>query len=790
MQFFPAELKELPQWCVATLLPMDDGKENKAPYDPKTGRHASTTDPSTWGTFDQATAYQTSLIETGRAPRAKLGFVFNARDPYAVIDLDTYKAKVDGVKQLHTEIRRHAQTYAELSQSGLGTHIIGRGLVIEGARNEVNCIELYSHARFMICTGDVGTDGIIAPIDDIQPLLDYLYALIKDGGRTDAVSWRDLGDGEESLLTDLEIVERASRAQNADKFLALCQGDLSEYGGDHSRADEALIQFFCFYTPDNAQVTRLFMRSKLAERDKALRPDYVPRTIAYARARLESDKPPPIDHTAIAERALQVANAATQKMHDARVTDMIVLENEMRKPLYAPVSPVDLTIAPAPPRVFEYPPGLVGEIARYAYAAAIRPVPEIALAAAIVTVAGIVGRQYNISGSGLNLYVLLLAKTGTGKESIQSAIDRLFADVQKTVPAAETFLGPSRFASGQALNKRFQKQPCFVSILGEFGDTMKRLTGPRANGADLSLLQELKDMFHKSGANQMLRSTVHSDAEKNTANVQSPALTILGETAPEPFFASLDESLVDSGFLPRFMLVEYKGERPPRNEAPLSEPPSSLVQSLADLTAACLQMQQNRQVFVVQCDAQAQELLNRFDKRADGEMRGQNEVTQQLWNRAHIKALRLSALIAVGINYTQPVVTHDIATWAIDMVEKDVAVLLKRFRSGDLGEGDAKMHADMVRIISSYIVKGSKGNEKFHARGCVPIRYLKQSASNRTVFKKHRNGTTGATMAVVASMIQNGELIQIDAKTAKTLFNTTSEVYGLGEAWEQIDENV
>lgn len=776
MQFFPAELKELSQWCVATLLPMDDGKEDKAPIDPKTGRHASTTDFRTWSTFAAAITYRDSLRAAGKAPRAQVGFVFNRDDPYAVIDLDTYKAKVEGVKELHADIKRNAQTYTELSQSGLGTHIIGRGLVIDGARNEASCVELYSHARFMICTGAVGIGNAIQPVADIQPLLDYLYGLIRAGGRVDVLSWRELGDGEESLLSDLEIVERAMAAQNSDKFLRLCQGDLSMHDGNWSNADEALIQFFCYYTPDNNQVARLFMRSRLAERGKAERPDYVPRTIAYARAKIEKDKPPLLDHTAIAQRALQVAAAANAPHPEPIPTPVTILRE------HDEISSVDIVIPE--PEPFVYPPGLVGEIAQYSYAAAIRPVPEIALAGAIATVAGIVGRQYNISNTGLNLYILLLAKTGTGKESMQSALDRLFAEVSKSVPAAETFLGPSRFASGQALNKRFQKQPCFVSILGEFGDTMRRLSSPRANGADLSLLQELKDMYHKSGANQMLRSTVHSDAEKNTANVQSPALTILGETAPEPFFASLDESMVDSGFLPRFMIIEYKGERPPRNTNPITEPSSALVQRVADLAAACLQMQQNRQVFVVNCDSDGLALLDKFDKRADGEMKGQGEVVQQLWNRAHIKAARLAALIAVGINYGAPLITHSVAAWAIDMIERDVAVLLKRFGSGDIGEGEAKLHSDLRTVIAAYMVRGEKSCIHYHAKGCVPLRLLMQKTACRSAFRRHRNGATNALKETLTALVSAGILIQIDVKAAKAMFNTTSAVYGLGDHWD------
>jgi len=601
MQFFPAELRALPQWCVASLLPDSTGKDDKRPYNPKTGNPASTTDPRTWGTFEEAIALRDYWRQSS-APRAQVGFVFNENDPYAVIDLDTYKAKDEQAKNLHAEIKRQALTYAELSQSGLGTHVIGRGLVLEGARNEPNAIEIYSHARFMICTGNVGEGNAILPVEPIQELLDYLYPLIKDTSIGKGISWRELGDGEESLLTDGEIVERAMNAANSDKFLRLCQGDLSMHGGNWSDADEALIQFFCFYTPDNNQVARLFHRSELAKRDKAERPDYVPRTIAYARKKLENDKPPPLDLTAIAERARAMAAPIEQAPVSA-------IDQE-------PIAPVQ-HVSP-----IEFPPGLLGDIARYSLAAAIRPVPEIALAAAIACMAGIVGRQYNISGTGLNQYILLLAKTGTGKESVQSSIDRLFAEVSKTVPAAQTFLGPSRFASGQALNKRFQKQPCFVSILGEFGDTLRRLSGNRASSADIALLSEMKDMYHKSGADQMLRSTVHSDAEKNTADVQSPSLSLLGETAPEPFFASLDESLVESGFLSRFTVIEYRGERPARNMKPLTMPPAELVTSMSNLIAGALQMQQNRTVLVAQTSPEALAELDKFDAWVDGQIRG------------------------------------------------------------------------------------------------------------------------------------------------------------------------
>lgn len=768
MQFFPAELKALPQWCVATLLPTESGKEDKRPYDPKTGNPASVTDARTWGTFEQAMALRDKWSQT-TAPRSIIGFVFSRDDPYAVIDLDTYKAKLESTKHLHAEIKRHARTYTELSQSGLGTHIIGRGLVPEGAHNEANSIELYSHARFMICTGNVGEGGTIAPIESMQELLDYLYPLVKDGGRAGATNWRDLGDGEESLLTDGEIVERAGSAENGDKFLRLCQGDLTMHGGNHSDADSALIEFFCYYTPDNNQVGRLFMRSVLAERDKAQRADYVPRTITFVRTKIEADKPPPLDLQTLVDRAKQVSHiAATREVLDAAKT----------------ISPVDtVPTAPPLPRRFEYPPGLIGDVARYAYAAAIRPVPEIALSAAIAIVAGIVGRQYNISNTGLNQYILLLAKTGTGKESVQSAIDRLFAEVTKTVPAADTFLGPAHFASGQALTKRFQVQPCFVSVLGEFGDTLRRIASTRANGADLALLQNLKNLYHKSGADQMMRSTVHSDKEKDTANVSAPALTILGESAPEPFFACIDEAMIESGFLSRFLVIEYLGERPARNVAPISIPAPELVQRVADLVASTLQMQQNRQTLVVLMDAEATKALDGFDVWVDGQIRGQGEVIRQLWNRAHIKALRLAALVAVGVAPYAPIVAAEHAEWAIDMVKRDVGIMFDRFAIGDVGEGDGKIRSDLVSVITRYMEKGATGENRFHAKGCIRGVYLSRQTASRAVFKKHRNGADKALKDAIATMIEHGMLVQLEKSATRTQFQTASAIYALGDQW-------
>lgn len=752
MRFFPAELRALPQWMVAGSGD-PSSKEYKRPINAKTGNWGSPTDPKTWCTFEEAM----------ESPYPLKGFVFNESDPYAVIDLDTYKAKNDQVKNLHAEILRHAETYNELSQSGLGTHIIGLGSVLEGANNEANSLEVYSTGRFMICTGNT---SLAKPLADIQDLLNYLYPLLKQGGTKGAVNWRDLGAGEESHISDADLVETISNAQNGDKFDRLCAGDMSDYGNDWSDADAALIQFLCWYTPDNIQVQRVFMMSKLAERDKAHRPDYVPRTIANMRAKIAADEIPLVDASAILERAQAIAAAQPAP----------VVEAESAPAVVAPI------IAPAKDMTF--PPGLVGEIATYLMGASIRPVAEAALAGAIAVTAGIVGRNFNISATGLNQYILYLAKTGTGKEAIQSGIDRLFAEVQKTVPAATRFLGPAHFSSGPALVKRFGEQPCFSSILGEFGHRLKAMTHPRANGAEKTLMAAMLDLYAKSGWGQMLRSSVYSDKEKNTEIVHAPALTMLGESEPDGFFAGLDESSIASGFLPRFMVIEYTGDRPSRNRSAWTAPPADLVTRVADLCGAVLGMEQSATCTVVQMDAAALKLLDIFDEYADDQIRGGTEVNRQLWNRAHLKALRLSALIAVGVNPYNAVVSHEEAAWSIDMVKRDISTMIDRFTAGDVGEGDSKLQADLVRVIAKYFKEGSDTWSAYHAKGCVPGRFLQQRTGNRSAFKNHKLGSNRALKDTLAMMVETGLLVQIAKKQTTEWFKTGSLVYGLGEAWE------
>jgi primase-polymerase (primpol)-like protein len=131
----PAELKELDQWVTWNA--------DKVPLRPATGRPAKVNDPSTWGSFEAASA-------TGR-----VGFVFSHTDPFVGIDLDKCRDPVTGqIEDWALEKIDSLDSYSEVSPSGRGIHIFCRGkLPFSKGRKRGQC-EIYEHSRYFTVTGN------------------------------------------------------------------------------------------------------------------------------------------------------------------------------------------------------------------------------------------------------------------------------------------------------------------------------------------------------------------------------------------------------------------------------------------------------------------------------------------------------------------------------------------------------------------------------------------------------------------------------------------------------------
>ena len=96
--------------------------------------------------------------------------------------------------------------------------------------------------------------------------------------------------------------------------------------------------------------------------------------------------------------------------------------------------------------------------------------------------AGIAGRSYNVSGTGLNQYIFdLIADTGAGKEAMAKGIGRLFKSTREIVPASRDFEGPGEIASAQANYKIYEQGNYFIcKYCGEFGIHLQQMAGTNA----------------------------------------------------------------------------------------------------------------------------------------------------------------------------------------------------------------------------------------------------------------------------------------------------------------------
>lgn len=255
----PMVLQNRSQWVVWKLMHRDgQAKATKVPYNPrKENSKASTTNPDTWSTFQDAV----SACRSG--PFDGIGFVFSTDDPYVGIDLDGCRDPETGVVQSWArDIIDLLQSYTEISPSGSGVHILVEG-GLPPERRRRGHIEMYSEDRFFTVTGNQLPDCPMNIERRSEELLQLHAKVFREDKET-------LGNGSRadkvdraSILDDDTLITEACKARNGEKFQALWDGDWSSYNSE-SEATLALCDLLAFWTNGDAgRIDRLFRRSGL-----------------------------------------------------------------------------------------------------------------------------------------------------------------------------------------------------------------------------------------------------------------------------------------------------------------------------------------------------------------------------------------------------------------------------------------------------------------------------------------------------------------------------------------------
>lgn len=258
---------------------------------------ASTTDAANWLSYDSVVA-GCDKVGNGSLP----GFVLHDGHPYAVIDLDIKDADnesdpakwtTEETKELFRDIVDGMCSYAEVSRSGKGVHIIvrvvGKGDHFKWPNIKKNGVEVYFRDRFIVTTGNHIDGTPLEIVDATEKVAELLQRFAPEklapGLPRVAV---DMEDDSEEELSDEEVLDRLDSCEKCDLYNSLMDGEWKDFRyTSQSEADMALMEGIYFFSGNREQTVRLFMTSALADRDKARRGSYVRDTVDKVAAKVD-----------------------------------------------------------------------------------------------------------------------------------------------------------------------------------------------------------------------------------------------------------------------------------------------------------------------------------------------------------------------------------------------------------------------------------------------------------------------------------------------------------------------
>lgn len=500
----PDELKAAPQWVCWQGKQLDNGKLSKIPIDPKTGRAASTIDPTTWGEFGGALDYYRSGKADG------IGFVFTDTDPYFGIDLDDCVDAKGKAEPWITEFLR-MQTYWEITVSLKGLHGIGRGKLPPGPRRKGK-IEMYDEGRFFVMTGQALSKDFFRQIRDCSAEIITIYEKIFDG------NGQPIKTLPQTESAPADIIRKAMNAKNGDTFGKLWRGDFSGYPSQ-SEADQALCNLLAFWTgKDPAQIDILFRQSKL------FRPKWDERHYGDGRT--------------YGQATIENAIKMTMEVYNP---DRSIIEAP-RTAIHEKMQPEKSITLPFPDEIMT---GAAGEFAAV-YSSHLEPARHFFFMAYLTCLGSLIADrvflQSEISPQP-RLYLLLLG---------ESADDRKSTVITKTVDFYRSVLSNYGVCwgvgSAEGLQKELEKRPRLLLAFDEFKSFVSKCQ--IESSVLLSCVNTLFEADH-----------YEAHTQKRSVVLNGVSVSVLAASTIATYERTWDPSFTDIGFNNRLFLVPGKGAR-------------------------------------------------------------------------------------------------------------------------------------------------------------------------------------------------------------------------------------
>tara|TARA_B100000700_G_scaffold331816_1_gene469541 strand:+ start:13979 stop:16234 length:2256 start_codon:yes stop_codon:yes gene_type:complete len=734
-------------------------------------------------------------------PDRGFGFVLTEGDGFTCIDLDTKEDTPISQSASNHKLMEDLASYTEVSRSGNGLHIWLKG-EIRGAIKTAT-IEVYSKERFIICTGNVIVDK---PMVYDQSVIEFF-----NERASEAVDY-DLADGEQKL-SDEEVIAKCYEHDHSGKFKCLMDGDwatyceimnkqlgVSEYEFDASQADSAFMTIVNYFTPNVEQCKRLWWNSALGDITRRYPGNFkeqhrkqrnhgseykLKRALGFAQAKNARDREEREHQNKVEQQkaaaVLSQFNPERQKEAEKLIEDAERVKADQLLGESSHVSDID------------YPPGMLGELARYFYGQSLKPIKEFAIAEALAVASGLFGRCYNISGTGLNNYFMVLAPSGTGKSALSRNPEALMTMLErhKGIVGARNFIMTKRFTHENAMFNEFQTRTSFCQCLSEFGKIFKNMVSVDNQGGALATVREqMTDVYSKSGQYDVVGGLRYSKNENSIDINHSVAFSFLGESVPEPFFQSITRDMFTDGFISRFMLLRYDGDIPYDTAYNAVLPPEHLLnhleQATLGVTRALMDPNYVDTVPIMQDDYSSKFFAD-FSRKCTDEAnatKGEDDIVNSLWTRANLKLMKVCGLIAAMDCPSQPVITKEHVDWGLQLLRHHHSIVRSAVTNGEIADGTENEAMETLReiMIGFFNVSnpqnyGSRAGD-MHTNRHIPWNYISNRATRRAIFKDTRyKRSIQVIRETIEELKRAGKVVQLDPKKVMDMYHTRGDVF-------------
>lgn len=269
--YYLDEIKTLPQWvCYSLAWDAVRGKSRKIPLNPHNGKPAEANNPDSWASYDEAVNYA-MLKGLIAGNSGGVGFEFDTG--YAGIDLDDCFDDAGHLTDWASEIVAIMSSYTEISPSGKGLHILFSHNESQETLQEMlgakfgtrrGQVELYYGRHFFTVTERIFGDPkpIAERTNEARQVFAKYLAKPKPEQRTERPEYTPHATPQ--TITTNQLWEIMFHSANGARIQRLFNGDCSEFGNDHSRADQALCNHLAFFCANDYQrIDEMFRNSGL-----------------------------------------------------------------------------------------------------------------------------------------------------------------------------------------------------------------------------------------------------------------------------------------------------------------------------------------------------------------------------------------------------------------------------------------------------------------------------------------------------------------------------------------------